>query len=60
MKTNSLKSILGACLMAGVLVFSISGCVEHRYYHQYHHHSPDYYNRRHMAPPPGVSVDIHN
>jgi hypothetical protein len=54
------KNVFATVIATLVIVFSLSGCVEHRYYHEHHHHSPDYYHRHNMTPPPGIDVNIHN
>jgi hypothetical protein len=50
------KKLLTAALAIVAIAFTMTGCIEHRYYHQNHRHSPDY-ERRHQ---PRVDVNIHN
>jgi hypothetical protein len=53
------KGIFNTILVALVIVFSFSGCVEHRYYHENHRHSEGYYHRHHRQNPE-IDVHIHN
>lgn len=59
---HTLKKTLAVLSLLSIMAFTMSGCVEHRYYHRYHHHTRGWYDRHHEAYPAGVdfSVDIHN
>ncbi len=54
------KKIFNAAVIFLVIAFTLSGCMEHRYYQQNHRHTTEYYGRHHMTPPPEVDVRIHN
>ena len=54
MKNNTISAFIIALLVA----FALTGCMETRYYRQNNRHSHGYYQRRHMTPPPGLQIDI--
>jgi hypothetical protein len=56
---NMKKGIFHTILIALVIVFSLSGCVEHRYYHENHRHT-DRYNHRHHRTNAEIDVHLHN
>ncbi|HLY68648.1 MAG TPA: hypothetical protein VKR53_02895 [Puia sp.] len=54
------KKAFGTAIIFLVIVFSLPGCFEHRYYQQNHHHSSDYEQRHHAAPSPDADMHNHN
>ncbi|MBK5270454.1 MAG: hypothetical protein JJE22_05505 [Bacteroidia bacterium] len=55
-----MKKIFIAIIITLVIAFSLSGCVEHRYYHQNHRHSEGYYQHHPRRVHTGVGIEIHN
>jgi hypothetical protein len=55
-----MKKLFNTIIIILVVVFSLSGCVEHRYYHDNDRHRDNYNHRHHRRTHTGINVNIHN
>ncbi|HMG68185.1 MAG TPA: hypothetical protein VK588_10880 [Chitinophagaceae bacterium] len=54
------KTALSFSLIILIIVFSLSGCIEHHYYQQNHRHSEGFEHRHHRSSHTDLRVDVHN
>jgi len=57
---NMKKTALSFSLIILIIVFSLSGCIEHHYYQQNHRHSEGFEHRHHRSSHTDLRVDVHN